>query len=403
MSKHKDGTYTPILMQVTGYLTIAAVGIVGITTVDPGFPRWATISLVVAFTIALTVGPGNQSAVWKKYLYLGIQSAIVIPLFFLGDSWSVFPILFFVLASQAMLILPQKSGLTWIGIFIVITGIAFIISIGWQNGLLTLLPYSGGYIFFGAFAGALARAREAQKRSDDLLEELQIANQQLIQYASQVEELAVAEERNRLAREMHDTIGHRLTVSAVQLEGAHKLIDKEPARAETMIGVVREQVKEALSELRSTVATLREPLYSDLSLQAAVKRVIESFEQASDLTIETRVAGELPEVSDAQRIAFSRALQECLTNIQKHAQAKHAWIDLDCSRGSIELQVADDGKGIPTGEAGRGFGLLGMKERAEQLGGTVSIEARPDRGTIVIFRLPVQVDPSTTINASERD
>ena len=204
----------------------------------------------------------------------------------------------------------------------------------------------------------------------------------------QVEELAVAEERNRLAREMHDTIGHRLTVSAVQLEGAHKLVSRDPERAEQMIGVVREQVKDALAELRSTVATLREPLYADLTLEAAVGHVIDSFERASDLHIETHIAGNLPPVSDAYRIAFCRALQESLTNIHKHAGAQHAQIDLAVGEDAVQLTVIDDGIGIPTGETTKGFGLLGMQERAEQLGGWVSVSIRPEGGTVVEFHLP---------------
>lgn len=389
----RDDKNQPIMMQVTGYLTIAAVGIVGITVVDPGFPRWALIFLIVAFTTSMTIGPGRSSPDWKKHLYLSIQSIFIALMFTLGQSWSVFPILFFVLASQAMLILPQKWGLTWIGIITLISGVAFVAINGWRGGLLILLPYTGGYIFFAAFASALARAEEAQQRSEDLLAELQIANQQLKQYADQVEELAVAEERNRLAREMHDTIGHRLTVSAVQLEGAHKLISKDPTRAETMVGVVREQVKDALYELRSTVATLREPLYAGLSLQTAVRRVIESFERASDLNLKTHISDDLPDVSDAYRIAFSRALQESLTNIQKHANAQFAHIDLAMIDGMIELKVSDDGKGL-SGTSGseddriQGFGLLGMRERAGQLGGSVTISDRDGGGTVIKFRLP---------------
>ena len=85
-------------------------------------------------------------------------------------------------------------------------------------------------------------------------------SRQLQEYAGQIERLAVAEERNRLAREMHDMLGHRLTVAAVQLEGAQWLIHTAPERATHMVGTVRDQVREALGELRRTVATLRTPL-----------------------------------------------------------------------------------------------------------------------------------------------
>lgn len=389
MTNHKDRTDTPIMMQITGYLTVAAVAILGITVVDPGWDRWLMIALVIAFTTAMTIGPHQDAALWKRHFYIGVQCLFVTIMLTLQTGWSVFPILMFILAAQAMLLLPQKWGLAWIGILTLVTGMMFVINNGWIEGLLTLLPYTGGFIFFGAFASALAQAELAQARSEELLVELQAANQQLHQYTMQVEELAIAEERNRLAREMHDTIGHRLTVSAVQLEGAHKLVSRDPERAEQMIGVVREQVKDALTELRSTVATLREPLYSDLTLEAAVLRVIDSYDRASELQIETRITGDLPEVSDVYRIAFCRALQESLTNIHKHANAQNAWIDLAVMEGAIRLTVSDNGIGIHLDRNHKGFGMLGMRERAEQLGGEVSFSDNPEGGTIVVFSLPI--------------
>ena len=96
--------------------------------------------------------------------------------------------------------------------------------------------YAGGYLFFGVVTNALTQARMAQRQNALLLGELQAKNRQLEEYAAQVETLTVVEERNRLAREMHDTIGHRLTTAAVQLEGAQRLAASEPERAVALIG-----------------------------------------------------------------------------------------------------------------------------------------------------------------------
>ena len=174
--------------------------------------------------------------------------------------------------------------------------------------MLILLPYATGYWFFSAFAQALAAAEQSRNESQTLLTELQAAHQKLQEYADQVEELAVSEECNRLAREMHDTLGHRLTVAAVQLKGAQRLIAADPNRAGEMVATVRDQVRDALRELRNTVATLREPIQTDLSLDSALKRLAESFEGAT-----VKVALTLPieeyTVPDAHRLTIYRAAQ----------------------------------------------------------------------------------------------
>ena len=134
----------------------------------------------------------------------------------------------------------------------------------------------------------------ARRESQALLADLQEAHSQLQEYALRAEEMAVVEERNRLAREMHDTLGHRLTVASVQLEGAQRLCDQDQERAAGMVGTVREQVREALGELRSTVATLRTPVEADLHLRSALRRLAAHFEEATGLAIHQVLPDEMP-------------------------------------------------------------------------------------------------------------
>jgi len=200
----------------------------------------------------------------------------------------------------------------------------------------------------------------------------------------------VVEERSRLAREMHDTLGHRLTVAAVQLEGAQRLIEADPDRAAQMVGTVREQVREALAELRQTVAALRAPLEADLSLPHALARLAAHFETATGITIHQVLprAEELPDLPSTHRLALYRAAQEALTNIQRHAEAGQVWLVLAGDGGAVTLLVSDDGKGFSLSGDQAGFGLHGLRERAAQLGGEMHIEPRRGGGTQLSFRLP---------------
>jgi signal transduction histidine kinase len=188
---------------------------------------------------------------------------------------------------------------------------------------------------------------------------------------------------------MHDTIGHRLTVSAVQLEGIERLIEQKPGKAREMTGVVREQVREALGELRRTVATLREPLEAELPLETSIRKLIEEFETATGLEAHLMLPETMPEISSTHRLAMYRTTQEALTNIQKHARAGRVWVQVNVTGETVYLRVGDDGIGPEGIIEESGFGLRGIRERAGQFGGQVRIEPRLGGGTEIVLQLPV--------------
>lgn len=258
------------------------------------------------------------------------------------------------------------------------------------------MPYVGGYSFFGLFGGALRTATSARQRSDQLLAELQQAHQQLQHYAEQTRQFAAAEERNRLAREMHDSLGHRLTVAVVQLEGAQRLIPTHPERAAQMIGTMRAQLKEALAELRHTVSTLRTPTNTDENtapLDEALTELVYTFREATGLTIHLQLPPQLPPLTPEQRLAFYRAAQEGLTNVQRHAATHQAWITLTHDTQHITLTIRDDGQGLPLTIPDGRFGLQGLQERAAHLGGTLTLSAPPEGGTLILWQLPMNPVP----------
>jgi signal transduction histidine kinase len=202
----------------------------------------------------------------------------------------------------------------------------------------------------------------------------------------------VVEERNRLAREMHDTLGHRLTVASVQLEAAQRLCPTDAERAAGLVGTVREQIRGALGELRATVATLRTPVEADLHLRSSLRRLIDHFEAATGLTVHRVLPDELVSLPDSHRVALYRAAQEALTNVQKHAGASQVWLVLSSDGSAVTLLVGDDGRGISRTGDGGGFGLSGLRERATQLDGELHLEPRPGGGTQLSFRLPLPED-----------
>ena len=381
------------LTAIAGYLTLAAVAAAGLSTMRQAGERWEVAAgLLLAFGILLARMPKAGSPDWHSHLYLAAQGSLVAGLLAMQPSTGIFPILYFILSPQAMLLLPQRPAILWIVAFILVTGGNIVIAQGWSEGLIALPIYAGGYFFFGIFAHALVRADAARRESQALLEELEVAHRQLQDYAARIEELAVVEERNRLAREMHDTLGHRLTVASVQLEAAQRLCPTDSERAASLVGTVRQQVREALSELRSTVAALRTPVEADLQLRSSLRRLMAHFEEATGLTVHRVLPEEMPTLPDDHRLALYRVVQEALTNIQKHAEAQQVWLVLSTSDEAVTLLVGDDGRGLTLSHDATGFGLRGLRERAGQLGGELHLEPRPGGGTQLSFRLPLRAE-----------
>lgn len=379
-------------LALTAYLTLAAVGILGVLDIDTVLMRWAAVVLLIIFGAVMSYDPRSRTA---AHLQMGILVLIIIVLLALNPPSYLFTLLFFIASPTSTLNLPFRSAAAWISVMSLVTILYFSLENTLLAGLLTALPLIAGFIFFAVFANAVRQADEARRQSQRLLEELQLANFQLQEYASRVETLAVAEERNRMAREMHDTLGHRLTVASVQLEGAQRLISRDPARAEQMVETVRTQVKEALAELRRSVAALRQPLEADLLLVQALENLAESFQEATGVPVEVNIQSDLPEIGAEQRLVLYRAAQEALTNIQRHAHASRAWLALTSREGRLQLVIEDNGVGLQsaaerTAQEQSGYGLIGLQERAGRIGGEVKIESGSQQGLRLTICVPLK-------------
>ncbi len=379
----------PLLL--VAYLTWGAVAAIWWSTTERGHPTtWAAGGMFFAFALLMALNPDVFPPSWR-HLYLAVQSALTSGLLLMETrSWSAIPVLFFILSAFAMLIWPTRRSLgwLWIALFVLLTGGILAFRLGWASGLLTLFPYAGGYAFFGVFAEALARAEEARHRTQELLGELQEAHHRLRLYASRVEELAVAEERNRMAREMHDALGHHLTIAAVQLEGAERLIPTDPQRSAQMVRTAREEVRRALDELRETVAALRAPLEAGMPLSEALRRLADHFHAATGLEVHLALPPDSLDLPPAHHLTLYRAVQEALTNVQRHAQAGRVWLVLTLHPDHLNLLIGDDGRGIPPEAESSGFGLRGLRERIEALGGTLHLQERPGGGAQLRIVLP---------------
>ncbi len=372
---------------ISGLLMVAIISLVVLLNWQGWAVSGPQIALMAGFAAMLTRQPKIDSPRSRAYLYLGTQMIILV--FALSYS-SVFIFLFYVLSVQTLMLLPMQIGMRWVLLFTAITGfVTFYDGFQPYADLVTTLINGAGFFFFGAFGNALVQAQRARDESQRILAELTDAHSRLQRYAEQAETLAVAEERNRMSREMHDTLGHRLTVSIVQLEGAGRLLERDTPRAGQMIQTVREQLVEGLADLRATLASLRDSGMSGTSLRKSLQSLVDEYAQATGLVVHLSIPDNLLALDEARRMTIYRAAQEALTNAQRHADASTIWLKIEQTISTVTLFVEDDGAGMPVAEFTPGIGLRGMQERAQQLGGFLVIDASPRGGVRLALTIPL--------------
>jgi signal transduction histidine kinase len=228
------------------------------------------------------------------------------------------------------------------------------------------------------FAAVITELLLREQRSRGELAE---AHEKLRDYATQAERLATAQERNRVARDIHDGLGHSLTVVQMQVKAARAVLPTDPGKADEVLAKAQEQAENALSEVRRSVTALREPRSTPL---AAALRALAS---EAGVPAEITVSGTERPLPDHHREALFRTAQEGLTNVRKHAGADRVELVLDYADASVRVLVRDDGAGSDGG-ASAGFGLLGLRERAEQLGGKLDFTSAPGEGSALSMEVP---------------
>ncbi len=213
------------------------------------------------------------------------------------------------------------------------------------------------------------------------------ARAELERMKQHVEELATVRERSRIAREIHDGLGHSLTAVHVQLEAARAMVAKSPERTDALECIVRAQsgARQALQEARRSVTMLRTTVERG-TLADAVRGLAEDC-GGDGLSVVVTIEGVPRPLPPAAEFALYRAVQEALTNVRRHARAKTARVALAFAPSEAYVRVRDDGEG--RAEAARmGYGLLGMRERAELLGGRMEVYSAPGEGFEVYMCVP---------------
>jgi signal transduction histidine kinase len=265
----------------------------------------------------------------------------------------------------------------------------YVVSVGsystWDSVWSGLPTFLAGLLFILVFTQSSVSEGQARREVERLVGELQEANQQLREYAVQAEELAVTRERNRLAREIHDGLGHYLTTVHMEIQAARAVMDRDPVQAKKMLEKAQILTQDALTDVRSSVAALRASPDENLPLPEMIDKLLKNC-SAMDLETDLRVVGTPHPLSPQVYLTLFRAAQEAINNIGKHSKATLVWVQLDyLTVGHVRLMVQDNGVGAEQIEGG--FGLLGVRERINLLNGKFTIQTAKNEG----FRLEITV------------
>jgi signal transduction histidine kinase len=225
---------------------------------------------------------------------------------------------------------------------------------------------------------------------DALIAELERAHRDLRLASARKIELAALRERNRLAREMHDSLGHALVLIVMKIEAAQRLQAVDPARAAAEWEATKALVRSTMSDLRSSLAGLRLPVLEEQTLSSALSDLAGSLQESARVKVETCIGDEVDALDRSMQEAMYRVAQEALANVARHARAEHAWLRVTLDGDMVHLLVADDGVGLGASRTtGEHFGVVGMRERIEALGGSFSIGPRSGGGVELRATVPV--------------
>jgi signal transduction histidine kinase len=253
----------------------------------------------------------------------------------------------------------------------------------WNLSLNAVVSFGLMLVFLLLLVNALLSERQSR-------EKLAIANDQLRQYAYRIEDQATLQERNRIARDIHDSLGHALTALNLQLEGALKLRQADPARSQLFLMEAKRLGSTALQEVRQSVAALRSDSLRKQSLEAAMASLVQEFYQTTGILPQFSYQCSSPHIIPPEiGTAAYRVVQEGLTNICKHAAATSVNICLEAATFELRLTIEDNGNGFDPSQNTTGFGVQGMQERAVVIGGQFSINSQPGSGCSIVATFPL--------------
>jgi signal transduction histidine kinase len=369
-----------LIATIVSYLMIVAVSLLGITEYPD--KRSQTIPVLVIFLLMMIIQPllpPNRKAL--SAIYITFQMLLMVALYIILPQVDYWAILLIPAIIYAVRVFGPEIGLIWVAIFTIVVSIIIID----RHGFGVALVYFAAYIFFASYAYLLDKTEKAQAESQQLLSELQKSNQKLEELASNAEELATIKERNRLARELHDSVTQSLYSLSLLAGGWRRLAAKgELTNVEETFVEIEEVAQQGLKEMRLLIYELRPPALKNEGLQGALYHRLSAVEKRAGVEAHLVADDAIDLPPEVEEALYAVAIQ-ALNNALKHASASTVTVKLHTADSCLRMEVMDNGCGFDPLRAkeSSGIGLKSMRERVETLNGKLEITSKPGAGTNV--------------------
>lgn len=375
---------TCIVLAIIAFLLYALPTLFGFSWWDwpPPWPYavslWSGLYLAV-FLLTLI----NNSFQWVFYVVFAFSFGL-----FAGRR------LLIAVAIMALTLFAFQGLLTWPP-----SGDAFV---GIVTQAIPLFSMAGFIILFQRLIGERFERNELFMQLAQANSELEETHRQLEQSVAQEQELAVLRERTRLAREMHDTIGHALVLISVKLEAAQRLRERDPERCDRELESTKEIARETMTVLRASIADLRSPALEREPINQALSRSARELTQRIGLSVTYTLQADIERLPKSVEETLWKVIQEAFTNVEKHAHASHVQVRISLQDEKLLMLIHDDGIGLPqqlcqsqkdnsledSSPEGH-YGLRGMFERVEAIGGHLTLHSGKEQGTTIEIELPL--------------
>lgn len=344
--------------------------------------RAAVVGLGLAFVLIHRFVFQTARDVRQLAIYSAAQTVVVTALLLLGSGNSdTFTFLFFLLNIRVSAIFSPRATLAWVGLFFAISSLILL----WFRGLesVPVLLFNAAVFFLcSVFGQALREVEIARRENAAMLEDLRAAQRQ-------VQDLAIAEERNRLARDLHDSAKQQAFALSAQLDAVRSLIRRDPAAAETHVERAEQLADNLRQELAQLILELRPAVMGDQSLAGALRQYALEWSQQSNIDASVNIEGERALPREVEHTLF-RMAQEALANVARHSRAQQAQVRLNCTNHLVTLMIEDNGQGFDPQRRPAGLGTHSLQERANTLPhGHLTLESTPGQGTRVTIQCSV--------------
>jgi len=381
------------------YLIFAAVAVrLGVQAVTEGFPPLVQFALLAAFLLLSLLQPvvhRRLPSLVQPLLALAVGA--VTGMLFTLPRKDYYCLLYVAISLSVTRYVPLRFGTPWLAGLCALLAVVLSLVFGLAEGVSYIPVYIAGVLVIGLYGRANRKAEEARARSEELAGRLQEANQLLRKYAERAEEVAAAQERSRLARELHDAVTQIVFSMNLTAEGARLACEADPRKVPGMLDRLQELGRDALAEMRALVDELRPRSVAQLGLVRSLQKHLAMRRRRDELAVQLTVSG--PERGgEAVQEALFRTAQEALNNVLRHSGVKEAEVELRYGEREVSLRVRDAGRGFtPASMPGaaaaaspENFGLVNMRERVEALGGSFRLVSAPGAGTTVEARVPLE-------------